>query len=221
MYDLVIFDCDGVLVDSEGLSARVLMEALDRHGVRFDGAYFRQHMLGRSFSAVVSAVRRDFGVTLPRDFEADFTARLLEVFAAELRTTAGLEPMLDKLALPVCVATSSGPSRTVCVFEITGLASRFGDRVFTASEVANGKPAPDLFLHAAARCGAAPDRCLVLEDSAAGLQAAAAAGMASLHYRGGVHLRDTARDLDGSLGSIRDWAEFPALLPEVFATRTA
>jgi HAD superfamily hydrolase (TIGR01509 family) len=222
MYDLVIFDCDGVLVDSEHLSCEVLIALLQSFGVELDSDYVRRHFLGRSFPTVAAGIRRDFAVALPEDFEAVYRASLLDLFASRLRVTPGLGAVLDALRVPDCVATSSSPPRTSRALDIVGLTARFAGRVFTASEVPNGKPAPDLFLHVAARSGAAPARCLVIEDSAPGLMAAVAAGMPSLHYSGGTHLRDRPAGLRGTLGSIRDWAEFRALCPDLFAAaRTA
>jgi len=217
MYDLVIFDCDGVLVDSEMLSARVLTGALEEFGVTIDLDHFERFCLGRSFPTVAAAIRAEFAVTLPDSFEADYRARLLEVFAAELRVTEGLAAMLDRLETPAAVATSSSPARSERSLRVTGLWDRFGHRLYTASQVARGKPAPDLFLHTARAEGADPARCLVIEDSAPGLAAASAAGMASLHFAGGSHLKGRPARLTGSLGRIESWESFPALCPELFA----
>lgn len=186
--DLVIFDCDGVLIDSEIISARVLLGELAARGASVDYAYFKAHFLGRSFPKVVEAVRRDFGLRLEPDFEEDYRGKLLATFDRELKPVEGIVEVLTRLAPRSCVATSSTPRRAAHSLKVTGLASYFGDRVFTASEVANGKPAPDLFLHAATRCGVSPEACLVIEDSLPGLTAARAAQMQVLHFVGASHL---------------------------------
>lgn len=220
MTDLVIFDCDGVLVDSELLSARVLIDTLAETGIAIDRTHFERHFLGRSFPTVAASIRRDFQ-SLPADFEETYRARLAQVFEAELRPTAGLMEMLGRLDVPACVATSSSPPRVARSLRVTGLARFFEGRVFTASEVARGKPAPDLFLHAARRCGVPPGDCLVVEDSAPGLEAAEAAGMASLHFSGGAHLagRDVGRA--ASRGRIAAWSELPRVCPELFVPEDA
>lgn len=186
--DLVIFDCDGVLIDSELISARVLIAALARAGVSVDLDHFREHFLGRSFPTVAQQVREDFRIALPDDFEAGYRADLLAAFATELRPTPGVAGVLDRLAVRRCVATSSSPPRVARSLALTGLAGYFAADVFTASQVARGKPAPDLFWHVAARMAVAPDRCLVIEDSLTGIRAALAAGMRTLRYTGGAHL---------------------------------
>ena len=204
---LVIFDCDGVLVDSEVISARVLVEVAAEAGVAFDAPYVARHFLGRSFPTVARSIAADFRVTLPPDFEARYRSRLLARFEADLRPTPGIEDLLGRLAVPSCVATSSSPARAARSLALTGL-DRFLPRVFTASEVARGKPAPDLFLHAAAMMGAAPASCLVIEDSPPGLLAARAAGMAVVAYAGGSHMRGAGpgTTLGASLGAAFDMA---------------
>lgn len=209
--DLVIFDCDGVLIDSEGLSGAVLIEALAEIGVAIDFDDFCTRMVGRSFPTVAADLRAQ-GAAMPDTFEATYRARLLARFERDLAVTDGVRAMLDALDRPACVATSSSPTRVRRSLDLTGLAHLFGDNVFTASQVSRGKPAPDLFLLAAERMGAAPVRCLVVEDSLPGLEAATAAGMRALRYTGGAHLR--GRQLKHAPGTrtFDDWAEFSALL---------
>lgn len=190
--DLVIFDCDGVLIDSEVISARMLIAELAAHGVRIDMAYVARHFLGRSYPVVLQSVREDFGIDLPARFEADYRARLMAAFEADLRVMPGVTDVIDRLAVPYCAATSSSPVRAARSLQLSGLSGRFEGRLFTASEVARGKPAPDLFLHAAARMGADPERCLVIEDSLMGLRAAHAAGMRRCWFTGGSHMPNVA-----------------------------
>ena len=186
--DLIIFDCDGVLIDSEIISARMLITELALYGVDLDLGYVARHFLGRSYPTVLKQIRHDFGIDLPEGFEASYRARLMAAFQRDLTRMPGILDILDRLAKPFCVATSSSPDRVRQSLEISGLLPYFEGRITTASEVANGKPAPDLFLHAAAKSGVAPERCLVFEDSLAGLQAGLSAGMQVWHFTGGSHL---------------------------------
>jgi HAD superfamily hydrolase (TIGR01509 family) len=193
-FKLVIFDCDGVLIDSEKISAMMLIRTLADHSVNVDMAYVAQHFLGRSYPTVLAQVRREFGVVLSEAFEAEYRERLLAAFDTELVVTPGVISVLDRLKVADCVATSSSPRRVHRSLTIVGLWPRFEGRVFTASEVANGKPAPDLFLHVAARMNVEPADCLVIEDSLNGIRAAKAAGMTVWRYTGGSHISDADRD---------------------------
>lgn len=213
--DLVIFDCDGVLIDSEIISARVLMAALEEAGVVVDFPYFKAHFLGRSFPRVAESIRQDFRVRLPESFESDYRARLLAAFECELKPVAGIVGVLESLAVRACVATSSSPQRAGRSLQLSGLDRFFGGDVFTASQVANGKPAPDLFLHAAAQCGVAPARCLVIEDSVPGLEAARAAGMEVWHFIGGSHLDRSDAALSPPLPFFDNWDAFFDMAPKL------
>lgn len=192
--DLVIFDCDGVLIDSEILSARTLIKLLAEHDVEIDDAYVRGAFLGRSFPTVIGIVKDHFGVTLPSDFETDYRHQLLERFETELRPMEGVVEVLSSLQRPFCLATSSSPPRVTRSLHLTGLYPYFSDAIFTASQVRNGKPAPDLFLYAAAQRGVEKSRCLVIEDSLVGLTAGRAAGMPVVWFSGGSHLRQGYAD---------------------------
>lgn len=187
-FDLVIFDCDGVLVDSEKISAAMLIAELGAMGITVDMPYVARHFLGRSYPVVMSQIRRDFGIDLPEGFEEAYRNRLLAAFSESLTAMPGVARVLSGLRLPWCVATSSSPRRVEASLRMTGLWDLARGRVFTASEVANGKPAPDLFLHAAARMGASPARSLVIEDSLTGIRAGRAAGMIVWRFTGGSHL---------------------------------
>jgi len=187
--DLVIFDCDGVLIDSEIISARMLIEELAGLGVVIDLPYVARHFLGRSYPTVMETIRREFGLDLPPGFEDQYRDRLLEGFRKDLKVMPGVVAVLEALAVPYCVATSSSPRRAAMSLALTGLDRLVGDRLFTASEVQHGKPAPDLFLLAAHKMGVAPDRALVIEDSLTGLRAALAAGMQVWRFTGGSHFR--------------------------------
>ncbi|EEW25570.1 HAD family hydrolase [Rhodobacter ferrooxidans] len=186
---LVIFDCDGVLIDSEIISARMLVAELAGLGVKIDLDYVARHFLGRSYPVVMAQIRREFGLDLPPAFEDRYRQRLLDAFAADLKIMPGVAEVLARLRLPYCVATSSSPVRARQSLQIAGLGHLLGPRLFTASMVANGKPAPDLFLHVAATLGVDPARCLVIEDSINGVRAGLAAGMEVWRFTGGSHLR--------------------------------
>ncbi|QKV19168.1 HAD family hydrolase [Oricola thermophila] len=216
--DLVIFDCDGVLIDSEVISARILIEQLGRVGVHVDFPYVQKHFLGRSWTKVAAEVRINYGLDLDSDFEERYRADLLAAFEMELSAVSGVKEVIDALNTRFCVATSSSPKRARRSLYLSGLESRFGDRLFTASQVANGKPAPDLFLLAAEAMGVAPDRCLVVEDSMPGVLAAQAAGMEVWRFVGGSHLEGVPRnelDRDGALTIFDKWAQFFEMAPEL------
>jgi HAD superfamily hydrolase (TIGR01509 family) len=189
MFDLCIFDCDGVLIDSEIISARMLISELAALGVTIDLDYVARYFLGRSYPTVMKQIRLEFGLDLPEDFEARYRERLLAVFETDLRVMPGVSDVIAQLGVPWCVATSSSPQRAQRSLEIAGLAEQARGRIFTASEVTQGKPAPDLFLHAARRMGADPERCVVIEDSLTGIRAGLAAGMTVWRFTGGSHLR--------------------------------
>jgi HAD superfamily hydrolase (TIGR01509 family) len=188
-FDLVIFDCDGVLIDSEIISLSMLIAELAERGVDVDLDYVSRNFLGRSYPTVMQKIRDQFGLDLPPEFEDRYRARLLAAFETDLKVMPGIRGVIDRLALPHCVATSSSQPRAEMSLRHTGLGDLVGPRLFTASMVANGKPAPDLFLHAARECGADPERCLVIEDSLTGIRAGLAAGMTVWRFTGGSHMK--------------------------------
>lgn len=214
-FDLVIFDCDGVLIDSEIISARMLIAELRSMGVGIDLDYVTQHFLGRSYPTVMKVIKQDFGVNLTPEFEESYRNRLLDAFTTQLQPIPHIAEMLQRLTTRWCVATSSSPARADRSLRITGLRALVDERLFTASEVAQGKPAPDLFLHAAARMGAEPQRCLVIEDSLNGIKAGHAAGMTVWRFVGGSHLTPPlATEPEGARPALRfsSFANFSQLL---------
>lgn len=217
--EMIIFDCDGVLIDSEVISARMLIAELKGYGVEMDMAFVSRHFLGRSYPAVLKEVRDRWGVALPDRFEADYRARLLAAFARDLRVMPGVEQTIRSLRLPYCLATSSSPLRLQQSLDITGLAALFEGRSFTASEVARGKPAPDLFLHAAAQMGVDPAACVVIEDSLNGVRAGLAAGMEVWRFIGGSHLQGldlTPPDDASAHQTYSDFAAMRRAWPDLF-----
>lgn len=187
MTALVIFDCDGVLIDSEIISTSVLVEALARRGIAIEMSYVLQHFIGHPYPVVAGKIAAIAGSPLPESFETEYRASLAQRFETELKPMPGILDVLDQLAVPYCAATSSAPERARQSLRAAGLSGHFGDRVFTVSMVARPKPAPDLFLHTAAAMGVMPQDCLVVEDSDLGIAAAQAAGMTAWQFTGGSH----------------------------------
>ncbi|MET0430499.1 MAG: HAD family hydrolase [Microvirga sp.] len=186
-YELVIFDCDGVLVDSEVLSCTCLMRVLARHGLDLDLPAIYETFLGRGYPCVVDHYQSAMGRPLPDGFAEALRREVSDAFARSLRPIPGIDALLRRIDTPSCVASSSLPERLALSLALTGLDGHFGDRVFSASMVARGKPAPDLFLHAAASLGVDPHRALVIEDSVSGVEAGKAAGMTVWGFTGGSH----------------------------------
>ncbi len=186
-YDLVIFDCDGVLVDSEMLSCQCLADVLHRHGVAISVEDVFQRFLGRSSSAVSDYYLETVGRPLPSEFGADLRDHLTEIFERSLAVMPDVPALLESIRQPYCLATSSDVDRVKMTLRVSGLDRYFDGRVFTASMVAHGKPAPDLFLLAASSMGATPQRALVVEDSVNGVLAGKRAGMTVWGFIGGSH----------------------------------
>jgi HAD superfamily hydrolase (TIGR01509 family) len=184
--ELVIFDCDGVLVDSEPIAVRVEAGILGRLGMPLSEAEIIERFVGRSPSVMRAAVEAHLGHPLPRDWDTEFQRLYAAAYEAELEPIDGIKEALDQITLPTCVASSSEPGPLRHKLELVGLHERFAGRIFSATEVRNGKPAPDLFLFAAERMGVRPEACVVVEDSRFGVEAARAAGMDVLAYAGSV-----------------------------------
>jgi HAD superfamily hydrolase (TIGR01509 family) len=218
MIALVIFDCDGVLIDSEIISATVLVEALARYGVAIEMSHVLEQFIGHPYAVVAGKIAAVASAPLPESFERDYRARLLQRFDAELRATPGILDVLDDLAVPFCAATSSHPERAQRSLRAAGLSERFGERLYTASMVARPKPAPDLFLHAAKAMNVDPKHCLVIEDSDLGIAAAQAAGMIAWQFTGGSHYQACHRTPTPNLApdrSFHDMADFFAGAPQL------
>jgi HAD superfamily hydrolase (TIGR01509 family) len=216
--DLVIFDCDGVLIDSEVISAGVLIDLLANIGIQVNFDYVQRHFLGRSFPKVAEEIRSNFGRRLPADFELSYRRDLLVKFETDLLLVDGIDDVLYRLATQYCVATSSSPARVEQSLKLVDLTRVFGANVFTASEVKNGKPFPDLFLHTAKIMGFQPEICLVIEDSLSGVRAALAAGMQVMRFVGASHLKDINHAMSGELAKVPvfdKWANFFDMAPQL------
>jgi HAD superfamily hydrolase (TIGR01509 family) len=185
-FDLVIFDCDGVLIDSELLSVRVDRECLAEYGIDMSTEEILERYTGTS-SMVVELEAR-YERTLP-GFDERHRQLMRPLFETSLRAIPGVVAVLDSLACRSCVASSSSPERLRHALSLVGLFERFHPNIFSANHVARGKPAPDLFLYAADRMGVRPQRCVVVEDSLPGVAAAVAAGMPAIGFTGGSHCR--------------------------------
>jgi len=188
-FDLVIFDCDGVLVDSERLSIRVDAMFLERLGWPMDEAEIVERFVGRSDADMRADIEERLGRPIPAEIDREFDRIYRDTFERELTAVDGIVDALDVIvaaAIPICVASSGGHAKIRRSLDLTGLTRYFGDRIFSAADVPRGKPAPDLFLRAASSRDASPSRCAVVEDSAFGVDAAIAAGMRAFGYAGGV-----------------------------------
>lgn len=183
----LIFDCDGVLVDSEPLSVAELGHALRGAGATITDAQIFDRMIGRSVAQVSAMMRDEQGVDVAPALPG-YRESLRRRFQTELQPIPGIGDAIRAMGdLPRTVASSSGPDRIAQSLHLTGLADLFGRNICSAVEVTHGKPAPDLFLLAAARLGVDPARCIVIEDSEAGVRAAKAAGMRVVGFLGGSH----------------------------------
>jgi HAD superfamily hydrolase (TIGR01509 family) len=207
---LVIFDCDGVLVDTERIAVRIDVVVLEKLGWPMSEAEVIDRFMGRSDEEMTAEIENHLGRKLPATWEEPFRHLYREAFEAELAPVSGVVEALDALTIPTCVASSGTHEKMRFTLGLTGLYERFAGRIFSASEVARGKPAPDLFLHAALRMGVPPARCAVVEDSRYGVEAARAAGMRAFGYAGGLASK-------GSLAGqhtivFEDMRELPRLL---------
>ena len=184
---LIIFDCDGVLVDSEILACQVELAVLQTLGHPISDAEFRRRAIGRSRKDNQAMLEGLWGRPLPDDYTDQVQSRLFQTFRTRLLPVAGMPDLVRRVTIDRCVASSSPPDRLALALALGGYSALFGAGVFSAVDVARGKPAPDLFLHAAAGRSAAPERCLVVEDSVPGIEAAKAAGMIAVGFCGGGH----------------------------------
>jgi len=186
-FDLVILDCDGVLVDSETISCRTLVDILSPFDPSYDLEMVMRRYLGRPASAVIEDYERMTGRLASADFTQGWRAQLFAAFTRDLKPVEGVRGAVEALGGDYCVASSSDEERIEICLRKTGLWDLFEGRIFSTTRVQRGKPAPDLFLLAARERGAAPERCLVIEDSVSGVTAAKAAGMTAYGLAAGSH----------------------------------
>jgi HAD superfamily hydrolase (TIGR01509 family) len=183
-FDLVIFDCDGVLIDSERLAVRTESQILTELGWPLTEAEVIERFVGRSDVYMQSVIEQTIG--RPVDWRNEYELRIRNVYERELVPVDGVIAALDTITVRSCVASSSSHEMLNFKLGLTGLAERFSGKIFSADDVAHGKPDPAVFLFAAASMGVPPDRCAVIEDSVAGVDAGLAAGMTVFAFSGGV-----------------------------------
>jgi len=220
---LVIFDCDGVLVDSEVISCRAHAELLARHGYPITAEQVLDRFLGVSDREARLMIEGEIGRKLPDDFEQQVKQATLQFFADDLRAISYVGEAIDSIGLPKCVASSGAPEKIRHGLICAGLYDQLAPHIFSATAVKRGKPAPDLFLFAAEQMATAPERCVVIEDSIPGVTGALAAGMTVLGFHGGSHCRpgygDTLRAA-GAIMTFDDMRQLPDLIRQI-GTRAA
>jgi HAD superfamily hydrolase (TIGR01509 family) len=187
MISHVIFDCDGVLIDSERISMDVDIALLAENGVDLTEAEIHRRFVGTTFEAMVTVLEREYKRPLPPDLAARKDGMMLDLYRRDLKPVPGVIPMLNKLKLPKSIGTNGPRARAMEALRMTGLEPFFGDRLTTYEDVKNGKPAPDIYLLAAQRAGFNPAHCLVVEDSATGVTSALAAGCKVIGFTGVAH----------------------------------
>lgn len=209
---LIIFDCDGVLIDSELIACGVSATCLTEIGIPITAEEIAERYTGISSTTMFADLAARSGTSLPAGFAEEVRLHLMKCFASELVAMPGVHSVLSAINCPVCVASSSAPERLRYSLSLVGLLSRFEPHIFSATQVARGKPAPDLFLFAAAEMGVAPRNCSVIEDSVAGVRAAAAAGMRVIGFTGGSHCSPGHSELLRCAGAANIIHDLEALL---------
>ena len=211
MAELVIFDCDGVLVDSDRISLRIQAERISALGLEMSCEECVRDFLGLGMPATLRILAERLGRPLPEGWEAELDAAVRDGFRHELTPVPGIIEALEGIELPACVASSGSHEKMHLTLGLTGLWDRFAGRIFSADEVKRGKPAPDLFLHAASRMSTPPERCIVVEDSPFGIAAAKAAGMSALGFAAAT----PAARLDGANAVFTAMEDLPGLISGV------
>jgi HAD superfamily hydrolase (TIGR01509 family) len=223
-FELIIFDCDGVLVDSEVISSRAHAEILTRHGYPITSDQVLERFLGVSDHEARQAIEAELGRPLPCDFEAQMKQAALQQYAGGLRGIPHVGETLAAIGLPKCVASSGTPEKIRHGLDCAGLHGLLAPNIFSATQVERGKPAPDLFLFAAAQMRTAAGRCIVIEDSIPGITGALAAGMTVLGFHGGSHCRpgygETLRRA-GAMLTFDDMRQLPDLMERIGAAAVA
>ncbi|MEO5691482.1 MAG: HAD family hydrolase [Usitatibacter sp.] len=208
---LVIFDCDGVLIDSEPIANRVFRDRLASVGLRLPLEEVMRTFVGKTRAGCIEVAGRMLKRPLPADFGAGWDEALYAALRAELKPVEGVPELLATMTVPYCVASNGEPKRMAIALEAAGLMPFVRDHLFTASEVKHPKPAPDLFLHAARHMGAKPVNCVVVEDTPTGVKAAVAAGMKVFGYAGAPYA-DAAKLRAAGAMPFTSMAELPGLL---------
>jgi HAD superfamily hydrolase (TIGR01509 family) len=213
-FALVIFDCDGVLVDSEVITSRVFAGMLNELGIPATVEEVFDKFVGRSMAQCLEVIEELLGREVPADFSQQYHMRTAVALKSELKAVPGIELTLDEIRLPYCVASNGSHEKMQTTLGITGLLPKFQGQLFSVTQVARGKPFPDVFLYAAAQSGVAPSACAVIEDTPTGVTAGVAAGMTVYGYcahtparrlieAGAHHTFDRMSDLPALLGNPR------------------
>lgn len=219
---LLIFDCDGVLIDSEPVTARAQADLLTRFGYVVSAEDMIRRFTGVSERDMYATIEGELGRALPDAFHDEAGDAVAEAFRTDLTATAGIHEVIGTIKVPISVASNSPPYQLRLGLELVGLYDAFTPNVFSASEVRSGKPAPDLFFHVADRMGVRPDCCLVIEDSMSGVAAARAAGMPVIGFAGGTHCPPGHQRRLSDAGAVLTFTEMrqlPGLMSKLVSSR--
>lgn len=211
-HDLIIFDCDGVLVDSERITCTVLATMLNELGLPATMETAYEEFVGNSLTRCIDIIEAKLGTPIPENFVADFKRRTGEALSESLSAVDGIKEALAAIDLPTCVASSGDHDKMKITLGVTGLYSHFEGRIFSVTEVARSKPHPDVYLYAASKMQTAPERCIVVEDTAIGVTAAVAAGMTVLGY---AKLSDPQQLADAGAIPFDDMHQLPARIQAI------
>lgn len=175
-YKCIIFDCDGVLVDSESISAKIFQQMAAELGLKMDFETAVEQFAGTSMSDNIQFVSDNIAEEMPEDFETEFRKRTYEAFKTGIRPIEGVHELLEKVKVPFCVASSGPANKIELNLTVTKLIDKFRGKIFSSYDIGSWKPEPGIFLHAAKTMGFSPEECVVIEDSASGIRAAVAGG---------------------------------------------
>jgi HAD superfamily hydrolase (TIGR01509 family) len=215
MFKHIIFDCDGVLVDSEPLSMEIDRDILAENGIVMTVAEVGAQFIGLTFDAFIERIESDYRIKLPSDVSEDKNRRLLALYEKKLRAAPGIHATLAGISLPMSVASNSPRHRVEAAFRIAGLTRYFGNRIVTFEDVARAKPAPDIYLETARRAKVRPETCLAIEDSKAGVASAVAAGCTVIGFTGLAHDGAASAEALSRLGAktvVEKHADLPAAI---------
>jgi HAD superfamily hydrolase (TIGR01509 family) len=215
---LIVFDCDGVLIDSEIVVCRIAAEELTRIGYPMTTEQVIERFAGRPDREMRAEIESDWGKPLPADYTSRINELVEQAYHHELRVISGVVDVLDALDVPVCVASSSFPEKLRLGLEVVGLYERFAPNIISATFVAHGKPEPDVFIFAAGWMKVPPKNCVVIEDSTAGVRAGRRAGMRVFGFTGGAHCGAGYRERLMEAGAelvFKDMTELPSLIAAV------
>lgn len=214
--ELIIFDCDGVLLDSEMISCAEDADAYCRIGYKITAQEMAFRFAGVPGDSIDKIISEEMGKKIPLGFRSTIQEKILLKYRSELRAIEGVEETLKQLKIKKCVASSSAPAKLALGLVETGIFELLYPHIFSTKLVEKGKPHPDIFLYAAKQMGVSPDKCLVIEDSVAGITAAKAAGMRSVGFIGGSHCSDSQSDRLISAGANVIVSEFKSVLNHLF-----